>query len=120
MPAQMIENTQTKGGNTMSDLDLTFHSSLHPGRPTSQTLSIDVLRPVRQWLDHVPVNNPKLARILYKLIPGHCPFERDIVVFGRKLAHIPPLCKLNPLYDQFVGLRFRSMCYLVDVCGEAL
>ncbi len=115
----MIENIQTKGGNTMSDLNLTFHSDRH-SRQTAHTLRIDALHPVRQWLDHVPVNNPTLARILYKLIPGHCPFERDIVVFGRKLAHIPPLCKLNPLYDQFVGLRFRSMCYLVDVCGETI
>lgn len=115
----MIENIQTKGGNTMSDLNLTFHSDLHSGQ-TAHTLRIDALHPVRQWLDRVPVKNPTLARILYKLIPGHCPFERDIVVFGRKLAHIPPLCKLNPLYDQFVGLRFRSMCYLVDVCGETI
>ena len=104
----------------MSDLDLAFHSSLQPGHTTANTLCTNVLHPVRQWLDTVPVNNPRFARLLYKLIPGQCPFERDVVVFGRKLAHIPPLCKLNPLYDQLMGLRFRSMCYLVDVCGEAL
>ncbi|PSB27873.1 Mo-dependent nitrogenase C-terminal domain-containing protein [Stenomitos frigidus] len=103
----------------MSDLDLAFHASLHPEK-TSDTLRLNVLQPVRQWLDRFPVSNPALARLLYKLIPGQCPFERDVVVFGRKLAHIPPLCKLNPLYDQLVGLRFRSMCYLVDVCGETL
>ena len=104
----------------MSDSDLALHSSLHSGHTTANTLSINVLHPIRQWLDNVPVTNPTLAKLLYKLIPGQCPFERDIVVFGRKLAHIPPLCKLNPLYDQLVGLRFRSMCYLVDVCGETL
>ncbi|MBL1175800.1 MAG: nitrogenase [Pantanalinema sp. GBBB05] len=80
----------------------------------------DMLQPVRQWLDNLPINSPKLARFLYKAIPGQCPFERDIILLGRKVAHIPPMCKLNPLYEQFVGLRFRSMCYLVDVCGEAL
>lgn len=80
----------------------------------------DLLHPIRQWLDGVPIENAKLARFLYKAIPGHCPFERDIIVLGHKLAHIPPLCKLNPLYDQLVGLRFRSMCYLVEQCGEAL
>jgi hypothetical protein len=53
-----------------------------------------------------------------KMIPAQCPFERDIKIFGRTVAHIPPLCKLNPLYDQLVGLRFRALCYLVDVCGE--
>jgi hypothetical protein len=39
-------------------------------------------------------------------------------MFGRTVLYIPPLCKLNPFYDQFVGLRFRAMCYLADVCGE--
>lgn len=79
-----------------------------------------VLQPVRNWLDNLDVDNPRLARLIYKAIPGQCPFERDIILFGRKLAHIPPLCKLNPLYEQFVGLRFRAMCYLVDVCGETI
>ncbi len=105
----------------MSDSDLLFHTNLHAGQTTtSHPLRLDVLQPVRQWLDNVSVNNPTIAKLLYKAIPGQCPFERDIIVLGRKLAHIPPLCKLNPLYDQLVGLRFRSMCYLVDVCGEAL
>lgn len=81
---------------------------------------LDLLNPIRQWLDNLSIDSPALARWLYKLIPGQCPFERDIILFGRKLAHIPPLCKLNPLYEQLVGLRFRSMCYLVDVCGESI
>jgi hypothetical protein len=37
---------------------------------------------------------------------------------GRKLFHIPPLCKLNPLYEEVVSLRFRALCYLADECGE--
>lgn len=78
----------------------------------------DLLQPLRQWLDHVEIDNRKLAQFIAKLIPAQCPFERDIVIFGRKIAHIPPMCKLNPLYDQFVGLRFRALCYLVDQCGE--
>ncbi|NJP11480.1 MAG: nitrogenase [Leptolyngbyaceae cyanobacterium RU_5_1] len=80
----------------------------------------DVLQPIRQWLDNLQICNPKVARFLYKAIPGQCPFERDITLFGYKLAHIPPLCKLNPLYDQLAGLRFRSLCYLVDQCGETI
>ncbi len=36
----------------------------------------------------------------------------------RTLLSIPPLCKLNPLYEQVVGLRFRALCYLADECGE--
>lgn len=104
----------------MSDSQLVFHSSLSSAKAAPHVLCIDVLQPVRHWLDQLSINDPTLARLLYKVIPGHCPFERDIIVFGRKLAHIPPLCKLNPLYEQLVGLRFRSMCYLVDVCGETI
>lgn len=76
------------------------------------------LKPVRQWLDDIEIRDAKLARLISRLIPAQCPFERDINVFGRTVAHIPPLCKLNPFYEQFVGLRFRSLCFLVDVCGE--
>ncbi|NJL41217.1 MAG: nitrogenase [Leptolyngbyaceae cyanobacterium RM2_2_4] len=78
----------------------------------------DPLQPVRQWLDSVEIRDPKVARLISRLIPAQCPFERDVSLFGRTVAHIPPLCKLNPLYDQFVGLRFRSLCFLVDQCGE--
>lgn len=80
----------------------------------------DLLKPIRQWLDNLSIHNRTLARCLYRIIPGQCPFERDIVLFGRKLGHIPPLCKLNPLYEQLVSLRFRCLCYLVDECGETI
>ncbi|MCX7597078.1 MAG: Mo-dependent nitrogenase C-terminal domain-containing protein [Fischerella sp.] len=78
----------------------------------------ELLEPLRQWLDSLEIQNPKFAKLIAKLIPAHCPFERDITLFGRKIVHIPPMCKLNPFYDQFVGLRFRALCYLVDRCGE--
>ncbi|GAA6618661.1 Mo-dependent nitrogenase C-terminal domain-containing protein [Scytonema sp. NUACC26] len=78
----------------------------------------DLLSPVRQWLDSIAIDNAKLAHFLCKLIPAQCPFERDITLFGRKLFHIPPMCKLNPVYEEVVYLRFRALCYLADVCGE--
>lgn len=73
---------------------------------------------VRQWLEHLEVHNPKVARFLCRMIPAHCPFERNIELFHRIIVHIPPMCKLNPLYEQIVGLRFRSLSYLADECGE--
>lgn len=85
------------------------HQSMH------QT---DLLSPMRRWLDQMQVKNPQLAHRICQLIPAQCPFERDLVLFGRQLAHIPPLCKLNPLYEEVVGLRFRALCYLADECGE--
>ncbi|MBD0345164.1 MAG: Mo-dependent nitrogenase C-terminal domain-containing protein [Coleofasciculus sp. Co-bin14] len=79
---------------------------------------LDLLKPVRHWLDGIEIHDPKRARFFSKMIPAQCPFERDIKLFGRKVGHIPPLCKLNPLYEQLVSLRFRALCYLVDQCGE--
>jgi Mo-dependent nitrogenase C-terminus len=79
---------------------------------------LDLLQPLRQRLDKIEIQNRKLARFIAKLIPAQCPFERDIMLFGRKIGHIPPMCKLNPLYDELVYLRFRALCYLVDQCGE--
>lgn len=80
--------------------------------------TLDLLQPLRSWLDRVHIRNAQQAHQLCRLIPSQCPFERDVKVFGRTLLHIPPLCKLNPLYDELVALRFRALCYLADECGE--
>jgi tellurite resistance protein len=80
--------------------------------------AIDPLQPVRQWLDGMRVQDPQVAHFLCRLIPAQCPFERDVVLFGKKVVHIPPMCKLNPLYEQLVGLRFRALSYLADDRGE--
>lgn len=79
---------------------------------------LDMFYPLRRWVDAVEVNNPKWAHFFCTYIPCCCPFERDVTLFGRVLFHIPALCKLNPLYDEFIGLRFRALSYLADVCGE--
>ena len=86
--------------------------------PDDEKSGVDVLHPVKDWLDEMDIKDPRLARFVCKVIPPQCPFERDINLFGRTIAHIPPLCKLNPLYEQFVGLRFKSLSYLADDCGE--
>lgn len=97
------------------------HSATAKARQSAlATEQFDLLRPIRNYLDALPVEDEGFARLLYQVIPGQCPFARDIVLFGRTVAHIPPLCKLNPFYEQVVGLRFRAMCYLVDECGVAL
>ncbi len=89
---------------------------INPAKGRSR--SFDLLRPARAWLDGWRIHEVFTARLLSRLIPAQCPFERDIKLFGRTLFHIPPLCKLNPLYEQLVGLRFRALCFLADECGE--
>ena len=77
----------------------------------------DLLWPLRQWVDGIEISDRKSAHLVCQVIPCQCPFERKLTLFGRTLK-IPPFCKLNPLYDEFVGLRFRALSYLTDVCGE--
>ena len=76
--------------------------------------SLDVLKPLRAWIEGIPVENETTA---HRIVPADCPFERDVKIIMRTVAHIPPMCKINPLYDQLMMLRFKAMCYLVDECG---
>jgi Mo-dependent nitrogenase C-terminus len=97
--------------------------SVNLGKPSATALqpsvpAVDVFLPIRRWLDNLQVQSPELAHRICRLIPAQCPFERTVKLFGYKVLHIPPLCKLNPVYDQVVALRFRALCYLADVCGE--
>lgn len=78
----------------------------------------DILEPVKNWLDHIEIKDPRVARFMCKMIPSQCPFERDVKIFGKKIVHIPAMCEINPLYDQLIGLRFRSLSYLADDCKE--
>ncbi len=94
------------------------HSELEKQAQRAGKQAPEVLKPVRQWLDDFEVQDPKVARFLCSMIPSQCPFERTVTLFGKKVIHIPPLCKLNPLYEQLVGLRFRSLSYLADDCKE--
>jgi tellurite resistance protein len=103
-------------------LEALRHTLEHPEQITPTTeltkRQINALHPLRQWLDGLDIQDPRVARFLCKMIPSQCPFERDVKLFGRKIVHIPPMCKINPLYEQLVSLRFRALSYLADECGE--
>lgn len=103
----------------MSSINSTGFGGENPylGQSKSKT-NFDLLKPLRNKLENFNVQKSQTAHLIAKLIPAQCPFERSIKVFGHAIIHIPPLCKLNPLYDEFVGLRFRALCFLVDSCGE--
>ncbi|WP_414551926.1 Mo-dependent nitrogenase C-terminal domain-containing protein [Anabaena sp. CCY 0017] len=105
----------------------TLESLRHTLAPAEQVSSLaapeeappqESLCSLRDWLDELEIHDPRVARFLCRMIPSQCPFERDITLFGRKIVHIPPLCQINPLYEQLVGLRFRALSYLADECGE--
>ncbi len=78
---------------------------------------LDILNPLRRWIDRIEVQHRQFAHIVCRVVPCCCPFERDLHLFGHTI-HIPALCKLNPVYNEIVGLRFRALAYLSDVCGE--
>ncbi len=75
------------------------------------------LQPLRQWLNQIEISSEAQAHRLCRAIPARCPFERQVRVFGRTILRIPPLCKLNPVYEEVVALRFRALCYLAEECG---
>ena len=77
-----------------------------------------LLSQIRYQIESVEIRDYHLARLLCKIIPSNCPFERTVTILGRTLFHIPPLCKINPLYEQIVALRFKCLLYLVNECGE--
>lgn len=76
----------------------------------------NVLSPVRQWLNGLEIHHAAVAHLICRIVPTQCPFERDICLWGCISVHIPPLCKLNPFYEEVVNLRFRALCYLADEC----
>jgi len=118
--AKFVETLYTMNvtESCMQNLSLDWALSETPQGHPYPKLATVILRPVRRWLNQIEVRNPKLARCLCRVIPAQCPFERELKFFGHTIFHIPPLCQLNPLYEEVIGLRFRSLCYLADECGE--
>ncbi|MEG4203603.1 Mo-dependent nitrogenase C-terminal domain-containing protein [Microcoleus sp. Pol7_A1] len=115
---------QSKSDPQGPSSQIVFDANVAPvaGTPLSSRLpkphQKNVLQPVKDWLDAWEIHDPRVAHFVCKMIPSQCPFERDVVLFGRKIVHIPAMCKINPLYEQLVGMRFRALCYLADECKE--
>jgi len=51
------------------------------------------------------------AKLVVRVIPGACPFAHTYC-FGKFKVVIPPLCKINPWYEDLMALRFRALCAL--------
>lgn len=79
---------------------------------------INPLQLLRERIDRIEIEREQTARRIIELIPAQCPFAREIKLFNKVIFRIPPLCKLNPLYEQLIALRFRALCFLADECGE--
>lgn len=72
------------------------------------------LHPLQHWLDTLEIQNATIAKFICRLIPASCPFARQIALGNLEIT-IPPLCQLNPFYDQLVGLRLRALNYLAAI-----
>ena len=86
--------------------------------PLKKPLLPDLLFPLRERLNHLEITNPQFAHRVCELIPAQCPFARKLTFFGKTLLTIPPLCKINPVYEELMMLRLRALSYLADECGE--
>jgi hypothetical protein len=102
----------------MSNVALNLTKPSFPAANSIRAALRSGLQPVREWLNELEIDNSKIAHLLCQVIPVQCPFARDLRLLGRTIVRIPPLCKLNPLYEEVVSLRFRALCYLADECGE--
>ena len=69
---------------------------------------------IKRHIDKIEIRTEKGATAICRLIPANCPFNKTVRIGKIKLFTIPPLCKLNPFYNELVGLRFRAECYLVE------
>lgn len=72
---------------------------------------------IKQQIEAIDINHRETAQKIVNLIPNQCPFARDIKIFNFLLFKIPPLCKLNPFYEDLMMLRFRALCFLEEI-GE--
>lgn len=72
-----------------------------------------MLNHIKRTLEAIEVTNQEQANLLCTLIPSACPFARTINLGIFKLV-IPPLCKINPLYEDLMMLRFKAQCYLAE------
>lgn len=53
------------------------------------SFELQLLNPVRRWLESIEVHNAKVAQLLCKMIPGRCPFEQEIKFFDYTIFLIP-------------------------------
>jgi len=110
---------------TVQNVILTGWVWLRQGEEPLATPSVSVPSPpkkrfdplwfVRDRIAAIAIEDPKFAQLICNLIPDSCPFARDIKFGDRTLFSIPPMCKLNPLYEDLMMLRFRALCYLAEV-----
>ena len=77
-----------------------------------------ILNALRHWLESIEIRHLWVAHLICQVIPASCPFERKLVVGEHMLVSIPPLCKLNPFYEQLTALRFQSLVYLTEKGNE--
>ena len=113
-----IHNSTTYNIITSSWLKIFQFESNQARFPLLSLEKINLLSTISQWLNNFNIPDPVVAHRICTLIPAQCPFAREVKLFGHTLLRVPPLCKLNPLYNEVIALRFRALCYLADECGE--
>jgi hypothetical protein len=67
---------------------------------------------IQERLENLEISTKETAEKIVNLIPSNCPFAREIRVFNLAIFRIPPLCRLNPFYEDLMILRFRALSFL--------
>lgn len=66
---------------------------------------------VQNWVNSIELHSIFQAKLVCWIIPSNCPFARNVQL-GKFNLSVPPLCKINPLYEQLSNLRVRALVYL--------
>ncbi len=91
---------------------------LAPSQVLLPTLRIQPLAPFRAWINRIEVHQSWFARWVCRLVPNVCSRGYDLRCLGYTILHLPSLCKLNPLYDELLDLRFRAAEFLYEQSGS--
>nr|WP_283812900.1 Mo-dependent nitrogenase C-terminal domain-containing protein [Leptothermofonsia sichuanensis] len=57
----------------------------HPSTPPP----VEILTPIRHWINCLEIHDPCIAHLICKLIPCTCPFERRFTLFGHPFQTHP-------------------------------
>lgn len=79
------------------------------------TPKLDPLVPVRRWLAALEIPSRSVAELICRWVPNTCSAGYSLRWQGRIWLHLPPLCKLNPLHEELLDLRFRAADFLYEL-----
>ena len=74
-------------------------------------IQIERIRKFSQLINTIipQISGPQwLIKVLSKILPDYCVFEKSIFINGILILYIPKLCQLNPLFNAILEYRLST------------